>query len=537
MIKSLPKLALVPLNSHLGCFEENKRHIIKKCKEAESNGVDLVVFPELSLFGYHPMDLLERDSIVRRQQKILDELLTELPENLGVLIGAVERNNERGKPYFNSAFFIHERQVKKTFKKQLLPVYDVFDDGRHFEPGQMKENFLTFKNHKFLLLICEDMWGWDPLHRKNPILEINAEQCDAIINMSASPYTRTKRARRREFAHRTAKHLDAPLFYVNMLGGQDELIFDGDVFVQGPKVDELIQRPLFDESIFYPLSYKKSSFPKNSETRSADLIQSLVVGLRDFVIKIGLDKVHLGMSGGIDSAVVGALACKALGPDRVHFLGLPSPFNSPKSLSLAKTFAKNTGAHWHECSIEKTYKAAIQTFENFLGQQEFSLVHENAQARIRGLLLMMFANKENSLLLGTSNKSEFATGYTTLYGDMCSGLAVIGDLLKNEVYEVAKEINKDEEIIPLGIINRTPSAELRPNQKDSDSLPDYEILDKAVEKIIVKKEEAKTETELWVLNQVFKNEFKRWQGPPILKISDHGFGQGRRMPIAHGARI
>lgn len=615
MKSGFPKIALVPINAHLGAFDKNRDLIVSKAREAASAGANLIVFPELALFGYHPMDLLERDSIVLAQEEILHGLVSELPPEVGVLVGAVERNIHRGKPYFNSAFLIENGKIQRSFRKQLLPVYDVFDDGRHFEPGRMVENLFHYKGYNFLTLICEDMWGWDHLHSKNPLLDIHPSQCDGVINLSASPYTLNKWEKRRLLARETVAHLKAPLFYTNMLGGQDELIFDGDCFVMDSRGKIVLESTVFSEKIlfYFPPSgdganlpmesnFSRSAHPCASNPHKVDdqinqtvsgqaksnqrslaqedpsqskwsqakssqdrlskegfypdqslnsskymerestgssigiLRQALVLGLRDFVNKLGFNKVHLGLSGGIDSAVVGVLAVEALGPKKVHFVGLPSPFNSPQSLELANEMADRLGAHWFQCSIDPVYNEVIRSFEKMTGPLEFSLVHENAQARIRGLLLMMFSNRENSLLLGTSNKSEFATGYTTLYGDMCSGLAVIGDLLKGQVYDVARCINKKEELIPRAIIDRPPSAELRPDQKDSDSLPSYFDLDKAVARVIVARGAAETDIEKWVLAQTFRSEFKRWQSPPILKVSDHAFGQGRRMPIAHRCR-
>ncbi len=531
------RIALGQMNSFLGDFSGNLKKIVEMAEEAAEKRCDLIVFPELNIFGYHPCDLLERPGVIEMQMQAIDELLEKLPDSIHCLVGAVTHNKGRGKKYFNSALLIHNGSILQEFGKQLLPVYDVFDDSRHFSPGTLTDNHFKIAGQTVQLLICEDMWGWDSLHETNPIVDIPPQSRDIVVNMSASPFTGEKRGQRLHHARQTAKQLSAPLVYVNMVGAQDELIYDGGSFAITAEGEVVAQSAYFVEDLnVIDLPKETGGLRKTPQEDIEHLHQSLVLGIRDFVRKTGFKKVHLGSSGGIDSAVVAALAADAIGPQNLTSIAMPTQFNSPRSLSLAEALATNLGCSFFNLPIEKSFQALVKNYESTFGDKEFSLLHENMQARLRGLFLMGFANEHNSLLLSTGNKSEYATGYSTLYGDMCGGLAPIGDLLKSQVYALAKHYNKEQELIPDEIITRPPSAELNVDQKDSDSLPDYNILDKSVEDLVGRQQKAQTEVDSWVLEKLYVSEFKRWQMPPILKVSDHAFGQGRRMPIAHKAR-
>ena len=535
------RIALAQINSTIGDFAGNRQKILDYCHKAVERRCDLIVFPEASLFGYHPVDLLERPAIVRSQEKELAKLARQIPDQLGILVGAITSNPKvRGKPFHNAAVFLKKGKAPKIFPKELLPTYDVFDEARHIEPGKIEKNTLTFKGHKILVTVCEDIWAW-PVSKgrmrydRNPIKALKRDY-DLVVNLSASPYTETKWKARQEVVKATAAHLRCPLVYVNMVGAQDELIFDGGSFAVDQKGKLLCQSVHFTEDLnVVDLESGKGGFREVDFCEAEKCRQALTLGIRDFADKVGLDQVHLGLSGGIDSAVVACLAADALGPHRVTCIGMPGPFNSPQSLAWSKRLANTLGVNWHEVPIETMYKEVVSGLDGSLGESPFGLMHENVQARLRGMLLMAFSNREGSLLLNTSNKSELAMGYSTLYGDLCGGLAVIGDLLKMQVYELAKHYNSQAELIPNEIIERPPSAELRPNQKDEDTLPPYDQLDRAVAKLVVGAKSPKGDIEKRVLKSLMVSEFKRWQAPPILKVSDHAFGRGRRLPIAHKA--
>lgn len=531
------RIALAQMNSYLGDFSGNLEKIVELAGDAADKHCRLIVFPELNLLGYHPFDLMERPGVIDKQQQAIEKLLQELPTDIYCLVGAVTKNTGRGKPYFNSALLIHNKKIEKIFSKELLPVYDVFDDSRHFSPGKVLDNKFEIDGKKIQLLICEDMWGWDSLHEHNPILDIEPGSVDYVVNMSASPFTLEKRKQRLVHARATTQHVQAPLVYVNMVGAQDELIYDGGSFAIDEEGQLMAQNAYFIEDLnIVDYDQKVGGLREAAIDNTTHLYQALVLGIRDFVSKIGFEKAHIGLSGGIDSAVVACLVADAIGPQNLTTIALPSQFNSERSLSLAKELAKNIGCQFFQLPIESSYHSVVSSYENCFGKKSFSLVHENFQARLRGLFLMGYCNEHGSLLVSTGNKSEYATGYSTLYGDMCGGLAPIADLLKSQVYELAQYYNRQQEIIPIEIITRAPSAELKPDQKDSDTLPEYDLLDRAVETLVSQKQKAQSETEEWVLEKLYASEFKRWQSPPILKVSDHAFGQGRRMPIAHKAR-
>ncbi len=541
------RIALAQTNSILADFKTNKEKILEFVKRAKEKKADLVVFPEASLFGYHPFDLLERHELIDEQNKRLKELIKELPIDIHVLVGGFEKNKKsKGRPYFNAAFLCRKQKVIKVFHKELLPTGDVFDEARFIEKGRVKDNYFKIKGKKFLLTICEDIWAWEDqkgksIYTENPLKKMRREKVDLIINMSSSPFYDGKLKQREYFVSKTAQYFKAPMIYVNMVGAQDEIIYDGQSFLVDAKGKQKFCCRSFEEdlNVFDLESLKDWNVDgaARKENRTEQLRKALVLGLKDFVRKTGMTNVHLGLSGGIDSAVVACLAVDAFGPSRVQLFALPTQFNESESFDLATKLSKNLGIELQMISIQPIYEKIKDVLDKAFDVRKFQLMHENIQSRIRGLSMMAYSNLKSSMLLTTGNKSEYATGYATLYGDMCGGLAVIGDLTKKQVYELARLYNLEYELIPIRIIDRPPTAELRPNQKDQDSLPAYDLLDQAVINLVEKRNTPKSVTEKWLMPVLDKNEFKRWQSPPILKISEHSFGRGRRYPIAHRANL
>lgn len=537
------RIALAQTNSVLADFKANAEKIIQFAIQAHQRKCELVVFPECALFGYHPFDLLEREMLVRDQEKLVTYINKKIPDGIAVIIGMITRTGaKKGRPYFNSAALLVRGKKPQFFHKTLLPTGDVFDEARFIEHGDLSKNYFSWKGKKFFLTICEDIWAWPDArgnspYKKNPLQTITKKKIDLVINLSASPYFIGKMKQREFVTAQTAKFFGAPLMYVNMVGAQDEILFDGASFVIDKKGKKILSCQSFEEDInVFDIETLESWNQTKRLVEAEELRKALVLGIRDFCEKCGLKKVHLGLSGGIDSAVVAALAVDALGPANVAGFALPGPFNAGESLELAQRLAKNLGIYFTTIPISEAYEEISGTLKETIALSEFGLTHENIQARLRGLLLMAYSNKENSLLLTTSNKSEYATGYSTLYGDMCGGLAPIGDLTKKQVYQLANHYNSQAELIPTRIITRPPSAELRPNQKDQDSLPEYDVLDKAVSHLVEDFATPRNTTEKWLLPVLMRTEFKRWQAAPILKISKHSFGRGRRYPIAHRAR-
>jgi NAD+ synthase (glutamine-hydrolysing) len=537
------RIAIAQINTTLGNFVGNRQKIIEYIERARERHSDLVVFPESTLFGYHPFDLLERSKLVDQQLKELKQIEKAMPAGMAALVGVITRNpDKKGRPYFNSAALVQKGKKTQFFHKELLPTGDVFDEARFIENGSTKDNFFTFKGKKVLVTICEDIWAWpnssgSSQYSQNPLVKLKGEKVDLVVNLSASPFYPGKLKIRKELAEKTANFLKAPMVYVNLVGAQDEIIFDGASFAVSTKGKTVAQSAFFEESFsIFDLNKERGDLHPVSTKPTEILHQALVLGIRDFCRKIGLRKVHLGLSGGVDSALVACLAVDALGPVNVKAVALPTEFNSPVSLSLAKKLASNLGIEMIELPIQPIYQVAKSTVDQAFQIEKFGLVHENLQARIRGLLLMALSNHENSLLLATSNKAEFAAGYSTLYGDMCGGLAPIGDLTKKQVYQLCALYNSEHEVIPDEILTRAPSAELRPNQKDQDSLPPYDDLDASVDRLVRECKGVKTESDRWLVSALLRSEFKRWQAPPILKVSSHSFGRGRRFPIAHQAK-
>ncbi len=545
------KIALAQRNYHIGNFESNTNKIIQTIKEAQSHGADLVVFAELCVCGYPARDFFEFkefiDLCAQSAQKI-----AAVCTDIACIIGLPTYNlKDEGKDLFNSAYFIEGGKVKAIVNKALLPNYDVFDEYRYFEP-ETEFNCIDFKGYRIALTICEDLWNTieNPLYITRPMDKLITQQPDVMINIAASPFAYNHDEERIDILGNNAKQYQLPLFYVNQVGAQTELIFDGGSLVfdaEGKLIDEL---PYFKEHVAYyefekqagvpKVSFKHQHTIKSEYTSNIEQIhQGLLLGIRDYFYKSGFSKAILGLSGGIDSAVVCALAAEALGPQNVMAVLLPSRFSSDHSITDAEDLVKNLG-----CLSETIYiKDITEAFEGALHPQfdnlPFNIAEENIQSRSRAVLLMAMCNKFGYILLNTSNKSEAAVGYGTLYGDMCGGISVLGDVYKTQVYELANYINREQEIIPQNSIVKPPSAELRPGQKDSDSLPEYDILDTILMEYI---ENRKSSSEIIALGydeQVVRRviklvngaEHKRYQTPPILRVSPKAFGMGRRMPI------
>lgn len=539
------RIALAQLNFHIGNYELNARKILDAIEQAKAQGADLVCFSELSTCGYAPMDLLEFPSFIEQSNDVLEKV-REASDSIGVLIGAPRKNPELpGKRLYNSAFLFYEKKLIGFTDKALLPTYDIFDEYRYFEPAK-EIRCLDFKGKKLAVTICEDIWDLvqpDPIYNYLPMDVLMKEKPDFAINLSASPFSWAQPGRRREVVIANAKKYKLPLFYVNQIGGNTDLIFDGGSLVadQMGEIHEELAMFKEDLKVFDINEVKKNEgIGRMKGMEKAELIyKGLILGLRDFFGKSGFSKAILGLSGGIDSAVTAAVVCDAIGPENVHGLLLPSPFSSEHSIEDALQLAENLGMTCETLPIESMYDAFIKSLEEPFGKTDFDTTEENIQSRIRGTLLMAFSNKKGYILLNTTNKSEMAVGYGTLYGDLAGGLSVLADVYKTEVYELAAYINRDTERIPVNSILKPPSAELKPDQRDSDSLPDYDILDKILFLFIERRkgkqeiiaEGFEPETVSRVLGLVNNSEFKRYQTAPVLRVSPKSFGSGRRIPI------
>lgn len=565
------KVFLAQQNYHIGNFEENTNKIIAAIGRAKEAGADLVVFSELSVCGYPPRDFLEFADFIDKCEAAVDEIRKHA-DSIGVIIGAPARNpRPEGKDLFNAAWFLYENEVKALAHKTLLPTYDVFDEYRYFEPA-FEWRCIDFKGIRIALTICEDIWnlGDNPLYRICPMDELIRQEPALMVNISASPFDYDHDADRREVVHQNVRKYGLPMVYCNAVGSQTEIVFDGGSLVydatgrlvkemkyfeedeqlvelelrtQGHagKVDGSVHLELFDRE----MRVSKVKDPDQvinylvKEDNIAQIHQALVMGIRDYFRKMGFTKAILGSSGGIDSAVTLALACEALGRDNVLAVLMPSQYSTGHSVSDAEQLSRNLGNPYEIIPIKPVYDAFLESLKPVFKDLPFSVAEENIQSRTRGNLLMAISNKFGYILLNTSNKSELATGYGTLYGDMAGGLSVLGDVYKMQVYGLARYINRHGELIPVNIIEKAPSAELRPNQKDSDSLPDYSLLDKVLYQYIERRqgpreivamgiEEALVKR---VLKLVNTNEYKRNQFCPIIRVSTKAFGVGRRVPI------
>jgi len=537
------KIALAQINPKIGDLKNNTKKIIENIQKAKAHKVDLVIFSELAITGYSPFDLLDFEEFVQDNLNALDEIKSHT-ENIGVILGFVDFNkNKKGKKYRNSAVLLHNKKIIAQYNKMLLPYYDVFHETRYFEPG---EDIVTvdFKGEKIGLSICEDLWNdissfEYQQYLLNPIEELAKKKPDFIVNLSASPYVLHKENKRFDIIKKLTKKYKTPFIYVNQVGANDDLLFDGNSFVMNSDGAITAMCKDFEEDfIIYDSKTKHGEVRPNAKALEEKIIKALTMGLKDYCRKLCFKKVILGLSGGIDSALTAYFAKEALGAENVLGITMPSKYSSTGSVKDSEDLAKNLGIGFKNISIAPMFDA----FKNQLTEEVVTgLAEENLQARLRSNILMAYSNRYGYLLLSTGNKSEMAVGYCTIYGDMSGGLNLISDLPKTFVYKVCKYINRNEEIIPSSIIEKPPSAELRPDQKDQDSLPEYEVLDDIIEDYIVLNKPTKKiyqkygkETVDDVINKITRAEYKRKQATLGLKITPKAFGSGRKIPITQG---
>ena len=553
------KIFIAQQNYHIGNFEYNIQKIISAIETAKAAGGDLILFSEMSVCGYPARDFVEFNDFISKCYDAIDRIKIHA-DTIGVLIGSPAKNQfQKGKSLFNAAFFLHEQTIKAEIHKTLLPTYDVFDEYRYFEPAYEWKTVL-FKGKRLAITICEDIWnlGDNPLYRICPMDLLMQEQPDIMLNLSASPFDYTHDEDRKSVIKANVLKYKIPMFYCNAVGSQTEIVFDGASMIFDKDANLCQSIPLFKEalisatvnadgtidgSILEPASRvpDKELNPATLEPtlNIAQVYDALVLGIRDYFSKMQFSKAIIGSSGGIDSAVTLALACDALGKENVRAILMPSPYSTDHSVNDAVALSNNLNNPYDIIRINDVYESFLQTLDPIFNGFPFSLAEENIQSRSRGNLLMAISNKFGYILLNTSNKSELATGYGTLYGDMAGGLGVLGDCYKLQVYALANYINRNSEIIPTNIIEKAPSAELRPNQKDSDSLPDYAVLDQILYQYIEKRQGPAEIKALGfdaalvdrTLKMVNTNEYKRNQFCPIIRISPKAFGVGRRMPI------
>jgi NAD+ synthetase len=548
------KIAIAQLNPIIGDLTGNAQAILKAAKKAADSGARLLLTPELSLCGYPPRDLLLMPSFVEGMATVLDKLAQDLPENLAVLVGAVQANTKvevtGGKPLFNSIALLEKGKIKQVFDKRLLPTYDVFDEDRYFEPG-LESNYFILDGIRIGVTICEDLWNDEEFWGKrnypvNPIADLAKIGVDFTVNVSASPYSVGKPDLRKAMLSHSAVRYQQPIIYTNQIGGNDDLIFDGSSFAVN-KQGELVSALASFETELGTVEFDEKSqdlvwgtIAHKPENADEEIWFALVLGVQDYTHKCGFSKVLIGLSGGIDSSLVAAIAREALGAENVLGVLMPSPYSSDHSVKDALALARNLGISTHTLPIANLMHAYDESLINIFAGTEFGIAEENIQSRIRGNLLMAIANKFGYLLLSTGNKSEMAVGYCTLYGDMNGGLAAIADVPKTRVYSICKWLNRYREIIPENVLEKPPSAELKPGQVDQDSLPPYDVLDDILEKLIHNHQSiaqiVASGHDAAVVEKVVKlvsrAEFKRRQAPPGLKITDRAFGTGWRMPIA-----
>ncbi|RYY49921.1 MAG: NAD+ synthase [Chitinophagaceae bacterium] len=559
------RIAIAQQNYHVGNFEYNRNKIIEAIEKAKTDHADLIIFSELCVCGYPPRDFLEFDDFIAKCYESI-ELIKAHSDGIGVIIGSPQRNPlPEGKDLFNSAFFLYDQQIIAVANKSLLPTYDVFDEYRYFEPTN-EWKVIEFKGEKIALTICEDIWNLskNPLYRTSPMEALIAENPSLLINVTASPFDYDHDDDRKEIILANIQKYNIPIIYCNTVGAQTEIIFDGGSLVFDGSGKLCKELKYFEEDYYLTVTNDVAGESAANETYQfidervamlkesdrilpyltsdkniSDIYKALILGIRDYFAKMGFSKATLGASGGIDSAVVQSLAVAALGKENVHVLLMPSQYSSGHSIADAEQLCKNLGNTYDVLAIKDIFDNYLNTLQPVFNDQPFGIAEENLQSRIRGNLLMAFANKFGHILLNTSNKSELAVGYGTLYGDMAGGLSVLGDLYKTQIFALAKFINRENDIIPEHILTKAPSAELRENQKDTDSLPEYDILDRVLYEYIERRQGPKKMIDLGfdtvlvrrILKLVNTAEFKRNQFCPILRVSRKAFGVGRRMPI------
>jgi NAD+ synthase (glutamine-hydrolysing) len=541
------KITLAQLNPVVGDISGNLAKLAETLRICPA-AADLIVFPELFLVGYPPRDLLERPAFIRRSQEALEEVakLSATYPHLGILVGAPRATDrERGKGLANTAFLFFQGKLIFSQDKSLLPTYDVFDETRHFDPAR-EINVVPFKGEKLGISICEDAWcgeeSWcSHFYERDPMEALAKAGATILFNLSASPWQVGKEEVRYRLMGAHAQKYQLPFIYVNQVGGNDELIFDGHSHAFDARGEPLAILRGFEEAVALVDTAQTGNPDLHVPTEPiAGVHDALILGLRDYLHKTGFTKAVVGLSGGVDSAVVCALAAAALGPDNVMGVAMPSQFSSSGSLTDAEKLADNLGVALKVIPIKTIYEAYLEAFQEHFAVDQVDVTLENVQARIRGNILMALSNRFGHIVLATGNKSELSVGYCTMYGDMSGGLSLIGDVPKTMVYELARYINRSREIIPVSIIDKAPSAELRPDQKDQDTLPPYDILDRIIQLYLVEAHAADEiiargippETVCWVIRAIDRNEYKRRQAAPALKVTSKAFGMGRRLPIA-----
>ncbi|MGA2424412.1 MAG: NAD+ synthase [Terriglobales bacterium] len=545
------KIALGQINPTVGDFSGNASKIIQFALEARSAGAGLILFPELSVCGYPPLDLVERRSFVARNRSTTERIAAET-QGIAVICGMVtSAEADSGKTAMNSAALLREGHIDFIQSKMLLPTYDVFDEMRNFAPAKSQQLF-SFCGKQMALTICEDAWNdkrfWNRrLYGVDPVEELVRAGGNFVLNISASPFWLGKRELRREMLAAIARHQKVPVAMVNQVGGNDSLVFDGSSLVIASDGQVIAQAKSFEEDLIYFDSQKLTGdMHAQVVGEEASAYEALVLGTRDYVHKCGFQKAIVGLSGGIDSALTASIAADALGPENVIGVGMPGPYSSQGSIDDARELANNLNVRFELLSINDIYEAARCTLAPVFAGMPQDVTEENIQSRARGMLLMAMSNKFGALVLSTGNKSELAVGYCTLYGDMVGGLAVISDVPKGLVYRLCAYVNSRRKVIPEATIEKPPSAELRPDQKDSDSLPPYDVLDAILEDYVEESSSAEQIARVHnfdldlvrrVIRMVERSEYKRQQAAPGIKISAKAFGYGRRFPIAAKSEI
>jgi len=538
------KIYLAQINPTVGALASNAELIRRAYDDGIKAGAEIVMVPELAVTGYPPRDLLDREVFINAAAEVRDALVA-MTGDVPLIFGCVTRSkNWCGKPLHNAAVVAHRGKLVLEQHKVLLPTYDVFDELRYFEPG-VGQSVVELLGHRVGVSICEDFWYDDEilgtkLYCSNPVDQLARQGAELLLNISASPFNAGKRQSRYDIFARIARRYGLPLVYCNQIGGNDELLFDGSSIVIDAEGRTVFCAPAFEE-LGAIVDVRGTPCDATEVLDDAEEIgRGLILGLRDYIRKCGFREVVIGLSGGIDSAVTAALSVAALGPEHVTGIAMPSQFSSQGSIDDARDLARNLGISFHIVKIESIYQPYEKGFNDLFGVEKFDTTNENVQARIRGNILMAWSNRTGAMVVSTGNKSELAVGYCTLYGDMCGGLALLGDVYKTTVYRVAEWINRDHEIIPRSSITKPPSAELRPNQTDQDTLPPYEVLDAILKMYIEEWKEVDEiaahdfdrELVARILKMVDTNEFKRRQAAPTIRVSSKAFGSGRQMPIA-----